>query len=41
MARRKNDSLQKTAMWEMMQDYLKNNDISIKSGPMSTPLCAI
>ena len=29
MARRK-DSLQKAAMREMMRDYLKNNDISIK-----------
>lgn len=26
----KKDSLQKTAMREMMRDYLKNNDISIK-----------
>ena len=32
MARRKNDSPQKAAMREMMQGYLKNNDISIKSG---------
>lgn len=29
MSRRKNDSPQKAAMREMMQDYLKNNDISI------------
>ena len=29
---RKNESPQKTAMREMMCDYLKNNDISIKSG---------
>ena len=29
---RKNDSPQKAAMREMMRDYLKNNDISIKSG---------
>ena len=29
MARRK-DSPQKAAMREMMRDYLKNNDISIK-----------
>ena len=32
MARRKNDSPQKAAMREMMHDYLKNNDISIKNG---------
>ena len=32
MARRKNDTPQKAAMREMMQGYLKNNDISIKSG---------
>ena len=31
MARRK-DSPQKAAMREMMRDYLKNNDISIKNG---------
>ena len=31
MARRK-DSPQKAAMREMMLDYLKNNDISIKDG---------
>ena len=31
MARRK-DSPQKVAMREMMRDYLKNNDISIKDG---------
>ena len=31
MARR-NDSPQKAAMREMMRDYLKNNDISIKDG---------
>lgn len=29
---RKNDSPQKAAMWEMLRDYLKNNDINIKSG---------
>ena len=29
---RKKDSPQKAAMREMMRDYLKNNDISIKSG---------
>lgn len=29
---RKNESPQKTTMREMMRDYLKNNDISIKSG---------
>ena len=29
---RKNESPQKAAMREMMRDYLKNNDISIKSG---------
>ena len=29
---RKNESPQKAAMKEMMRDYLKNNDISIKSG---------
>ena len=29
---RKNESPQKTAMREMMRDYLKNNNISIKSG---------
>ena len=29
---RKNDSLQKAVMREMMCDYLKNNDISIKNG---------
>lgn len=29
---RKNESPQKAAMREMMHDYLKNNDISIKSG---------
>lgn len=28
----KSESTQKAAMWEMMRDYLKNNDISIKSG---------
>ena len=32
MARRKTDSPQKAAMREMMHDYLKNNDISIKNG---------
>ena len=32
MARRKSDSPQKAAMCEMMQGYLKENDISIKSG---------
>ena len=32
MARRKNDTPQKAAIREMMQGYLKNNDISIKSG---------
>lgn len=32
MARRKSDSPQKSAMREMMQGYLKKNDISIKSG---------
>ena len=31
MTRRK-DSPQKAAMREMMRDYLKNNDISIKDG---------
>ncbi len=31
MARRKSDSPQKAAMREMMQGYLKENDISIKS----------
>lgn len=29
---RKNESQQKAAMREMMREYLKNNDISIKSG---------
>jgi putative transposase len=29
---RKNDSQQKAAMREMMREYLKNNDISIKNG---------
>lgn len=29
---RKNDSPQKAAMREMMHDYLKNNEVSIKSG---------
>lgn len=28
----KNDSLQKAAMRKIMQEYLKNNDISIKNG---------
>ena len=32
MAKRKSDSPQKAAMREMMQGYLKENDISIKSG---------
>ena len=32
MARRKSDSPQKAAMREMMQGYLKENGISIKSG---------
>ena len=32
MARRKSDSPQKAAMREMMQGYLKENDISIKNG---------
>ena len=32
MTRRKTESPQKTAMREMMQDYLKKNDISIKNG---------
>ncbi len=32
MARRKGGSPQKAAMREMMHDYLKNNDISIKNG---------
>ena len=29
---RKNDSPQKAAMRDMMRDYLKSNDISIKNG---------
>lgn len=29
---RKNESPQKAAMREMMHNYLKNNDISIKNG---------
>ncbi|MDD6268170.1 MAG: IS256 family transposase, partial [Clostridium sp.] len=29
---RKNDSTQKASMREMMRDYLKSNDISIKNG---------
>ncbi len=29
---RKNDSPQKATMREMMRDYLKNNDVSIKNG---------
>lgn len=29
---RKNDSPQKAAIREMMRDYLKNNDTSIKNG---------
>ena len=29
---RKNDSPQKATMRELMRDYLKNNDISIKNG---------
>ena len=37
MARRK-DSPQKAAMREMMRDYLKNNDISIKERPFQV-LC--
>lgn len=32
IARRKNDSPQKAAIREMMQGYLKDNDIRIKSG---------
>ena len=32
MARRKSDTPQKAAMREMMQGYLRDNDISIKSG---------
>ena len=32
MARRKSDTPQKAAMREMMQEYLRDNDISIKSG---------
>lgn len=32
MARRKSDTPQKAAMHEMMQGYLRDNDISIKSG---------
>ena len=32
MGRRKGDTPQKAAMREMMQGYLKENDISIKSG---------
>ena len=31
MVRRENDLPQKAAMCEMMQEYLKENDISIKS----------
>ena len=38
MARRKSDSPQKAAMREMMQGYLKENDISIT---MLTPSCGI
>lgn len=34
---RKKDSPQKAAMREMMRDYLKNNDISIKNGTDVTP----
>ena len=29
---RKNDSPQKAAMREMVRDYLKNNNVSIKNG---------
>ena len=32
MARRKSNSPQKAAMHQMMQGYLKENDIGIKSG---------
>ena len=32
MTKRKNDSPEKAAMREMMQAYLKENDVSIKSG---------
>ena len=32
MARRKSDTPQKAAMREMMQEYLRDNDISIMSG---------
>ena len=32
MAKRKNDSPEKAAIREMMQAYLKENDVSIKSG---------
>ena len=32
MAKRKNDSPEKAAMREMMQSYLKENGVSIKSG---------
>ena len=32
MTKRKNDSSEKAAMREMMQAYLKENDVSIKSG---------
>ena len=32
MARRKSDTPQKAATREMMQEYLRDNDISIKSG---------
>ena len=32
MAKRKSDTPQKAAMREMMQGYLRDNDISIKSG---------
>lgn len=39
MTRRKSDSPQKAAMREMMQGYLKENDISIKSGNDVISLC--
>ena len=40
MARRK-DSPQKAAMREMMRDYLKNNDISIKDGTDVNSICLL
>ncbi len=41
MGRRKGDTPQKAALRQLMQGYLKDNDISVKMEQMLIPLCVI